>query len=649
MRSSPICESPSTSQLLSLRAAGEGFPSLVAESAALQRMRLETVEALNALPRRGLEIGGFLLGRVEAAPDAPPTVTVLDFVTVEISHQQGPSYQLSGDEIAEFRQRMDAAIEAAGNGAIALGCWRSDTLAQPLALRPEDEAVFRAVYGKGPAIYLLFRPHAFDAFPCQMLVLEDGEIYPSSEFAVSFRTPASAAQEDSVAPPVAGEGDSQPKIQPSVQADAEASFATLPAPESGSATTDSGKGESPRHRVTLVLPSARTAIAASLAGIAFLGVMAAILYGPALLRNGKGNPQASASLALPTLRPPLQAEPSSAVAELQQETIPLHAHRVADGIRLAWEDASVAQQATRGSFLIRDGNTETRIRLDTADLKAGSVTYSPRTETIRVEAAFFGDGFERRGALQVVSAELSTPERNRPVREGANARAANPIPSSAGDLAPNRRRPRAFDPPPAPAPTPGERRAMLEAAPASPVADNSPSSVGRALPSTDPSTALPPAPAESTPSRDAATAQATAPDCRVSVRTLAYYEPRSRFGFLKALGKLPLIPGGGKSKKDAPFVEAALLSQNCPDLRGFGLVHRPPSVDFLVQLNADGSLDKAEAVGPQQHTVVADQARRAMSSWRFRPARVGDTSVNSELRVTVAMVYPPLESDRAGQ
>jgi hypothetical protein len=126
------------------------------------------------------------------------------------------------------------------------------------------------------------------------------------------------------------------------------------------------------------------------------------------------------------------------------------------------------------------------------------------------------------------------------------------------------------------------------------------------------------------------------------VQTLAYYEPRSRFGFLRALGKLPLIPGGEDATTGEQFAGPALIDKRCPDLRAVRLIHRPETLDFFVKLNASGSVDKVEATGPQQYTLVAEQARRAMADWHFRPAKVGERFVESELRVTMAMRYPPL-------
>src|SRR5947208_14914957 len=59
----------------------------------ISRMNGPILEAFNALPRRGLEIGGLLLGRVERG--SPAKVIIEDFEAVESEHLHGPSYTLS--------------------------------------------------------------------------------------------------------------------------------------------------------------------------------------------------------------------------------------------------------------------------------------------------------------------------------------------------------------------------------------------------------------------------------------------------------------------------------------------------------------------------------------------------------------------------
>jgi hypothetical protein len=130
---------------------------------------------------------------------------------------------------------------------------------------------------------------------------------------------------------------------------------------------------------------------------------------------------------------------------------------------------------------------------------------------------------------------------------------------------------------------------------------------------------------------------------------LAFYEPRSRFGFVRALGRLPFLPGGSSRDEAKEFVNPLLFRQRCPDLESVQILRRPPSVEFLVQLDANGAVEKVEATGPQQHTLVSKQTGEALKTWGFWPAKLDGKPVTSELRVTVGIKYPVRDHSASGQ
>src|SRR4051812_29648143 len=66
----------------------------------IDRLSPEILRGLGALKRRGAEVGGLLLGRVE--PGSPDKVTIEDFEPVPSEYLTGPSYNLSPNDLAAF-------------------------------------------------------------------------------------------------------------------------------------------------------------------------------------------------------------------------------------------------------------------------------------------------------------------------------------------------------------------------------------------------------------------------------------------------------------------------------------------------------------------------------------------------------------------
>lgn len=621
MRNNPIGGALTCPDLVQLRPADNGFPALFVDAAALHRMRREAVEALNALPRRGLEIGGVLVGRVEAPRDAAISITVEDFVTFDISHEFGPAYQLSGEETAGLRYRMRSAEEGRESGGVALGWWRSDTLGMPLQYRPEDEATLRMLGWTGPLLFLLFRPHSFDPFECKMHVFENDAIYPSEEFEVPFgESPQTAvANAPEAKPPArAAQGTSAPDDR------------SKAAPASANAPAADSPLRSPLPpRVLIPVPSIPAVIWVTLCTLLCLGLFAAVLYSLGISRSEATAAKAAVSGMTPGQDSRIQPEDAlSSQAQSSQPPLVLAARRTNGEIRLSWGDSEDLSQATSAILTIRDSNAETRLALDRAGIREGGIRYAPRSGAIEVEAVFSGPNFERRGTTQVVlAADSKAPPVVRERRMPAVASRPRPF-----DALPIQARAR-----PKPAVILNQPAATALEGDTAPLKDPPLLTAGRAVTPPAPDT-----PREAARIVDAAASPvAAAPGCKVMLQTLAYYSPRSRFGILRALGRLPLIPGGEDDAAKGDFAGPVLVDKRCPDLRDFRLVHRPETLDFLVKLDANGTVDKVEATGPQQHTAVAERARRAMEDWQFRPARLSGTSVDSEVRVTMAMSYPP--------
>src|SRR5579872_3762566 len=71
----------------------------------IDRISPDMLRGLGALKRRGAEVGGILLGRVEGSP--PTKVIVEDFEPVASEYLTGPSYNLSDKDLVAFEAAME--------------------------------------------------------------------------------------------------------------------------------------------------------------------------------------------------------------------------------------------------------------------------------------------------------------------------------------------------------------------------------------------------------------------------------------------------------------------------------------------------------------------------------------------------------------
>src|SRR5579875_1127518 len=101
----------------------------------IDRMQADVIRGFAAVPRRGAEVGGILLGVIEPGPVS--SVRIEDFEEVECEHKSGPSYVLSDEDRARFRAACDHWQPDEARPMYAVGFYRSHTR-DSLALAPED-------------------------------------------------------------------------------------------------------------------------------------------------------------------------------------------------------------------------------------------------------------------------------------------------------------------------------------------------------------------------------------------------------------------------------------------------------------------------------------------------------------------------------
>jgi ketosteroid isomerase-like protein len=123
---------------------------------AMDGMVNETLKAFHAVPRRGAEMGGVLLGRYEE-----DRIVIEDYAPVVCEHRWGPSYILSDTDLHGLEETLQ---RCAGrqSGPAAVGFCRSHTRAEP-GLDDRDRELFERYFPDrsfpgGRAVFLLLKP-----------------------------------------------------------------------------------------------------------------------------------------------------------------------------------------------------------------------------------------------------------------------------------------------------------------------------------------------------------------------------------------------------------------------------------------------------------------------------------------------------------
>ncbi len=381
----------------------------------VQHLSLEALEALKSIPRRGLEIGGLLLGRSETR-DEVPILSIDDYLPVESEHRAGPSYRLSPSELEELDQLVRSHPAA-------IGLYRTNTRSEDISLQEDDGAILKYYLNSGWRLFLMIQPASRMA---ALFVTENG--VPAAEHQFPFRPADLAIQ--------AVREEFSPPISPAPAAEAprtaegllEAAAATkAPAPEA----TPAGI---PVRRRRWLLPAA-----AMLAGIAG-GAAASFLY----------------------FQPWHHAPPAAPAIATAPGHMVLQVQRVGDALHLVWDGNSpVARAATHGVLHITDGNLHSSMDLYKSELAGGLVSYWPTTGEVSFELQTFGPGRSTDDTVSAISPMA-------PVRQSKVEMAA--VPANATPLRKRLKRSEPADSDrvivaetkPSPSPAPAEQGAPLE-------------------------------------------------------------------------------------------------------------------------------------------------------------------------------------------
>lgn len=293
----------------------------------------DVMRGFGAVPKRGAEVGGVLLGAIES--DGSRTVVKVDDVApVECSYTHGPSYLFNDEEAAAFtdtcqRWRPDTSMPR-----YAVGYFRSHTR-DGLSLALEDVELMDHFFPESDRVALLIRPFATKASMAGFFVREDGVFPEKSPLEFPFR------RRD-----LSGEEPPPRRALTERRRESEAAAAIAEAP----AAQESGR---PRARMAgwMWVPLCFVFLALGV----LLGYEAAVTVG--------GRTAAGAPGGFP---------------------LALTVTRDADNLTVRWSrEAPAIKNAQRGVLEIEDGGYSKPVDLDAAHLQNGSIIYRNSSNSVR--------------------------------------------------------------------------------------------------------------------------------------------------------------------------------------------------------------------------------------------------------------------------
>jgi len=330
--------------------AGAAGLTVFSDLNAVRRLETEAIEAFTALPKRGLEIGGLLLGRTEA----DGRIIIEDYEPIPSEHRRGPSYLLSEKDKQLFRERI-VHWKTAGRLSI-IGLYRSNTRTG-FAPGQEDVALLAEHCPAGQGLFLLVQPALGKPSTARLFV---GNGWSDQGFKFTLHPSELASGRVRLVEAIGHVGgpvpvEAPPAIKPLVRladaAQVAESSATCPLPEQVTENQQSGR------TIRKTIRSSR--LAAALAAVL---IMATGLLGLLTWRSSRHG---------------LEAKPAPIGLTIGWSDGSLH---------LRWDrNSPVISQAKRGIVWIVDGQRRQLMLLDSRQLQQGSIQYWPESRNVEFQ------------------------------------------------------------------------------------------------------------------------------------------------------------------------------------------------------------------------------------------------------------------------
>lgn len=321
----------------------------------VDRILAEVMRGFGAVPKRGAEAGGVLLGVIE--PGDPTIVRIEDFEPVECAYKRGPSYLFTREDRAVFEQAVQRWQPEESREAYAVGFYRSHTR-DGMSLAQEDVEVMDEYFPSPSHVALLVKPYGTKVSLGGFFVREDGAFPETTPLEFPFRRRELAGEE---APP----------RRSMIERRERGIRRFVPAPLAGAPDDEVESAEpsqaGPAYAVTL--PSKSRLRSAVWIPLSFVF----LLFGIAL------------GLMIAVARPP-----SNAAVAAADFSLGLSVAKEDDDLRVKWDPQSPAiRAAQRGSLEIQESGLTKVVDLDTANLQSGKITVQKQTDSVHFRLTVF--------------------------------------------------------------------------------------------------------------------------------------------------------------------------------------------------------------------------------------------------------------------
>ena len=325
----------------------------------VDRMLQEVVRGFAAVPRRGAEVGGILLGSTENQHDL--IVHVDDFEPVPIEYKRGPSYQLSEADEAAFGEALQRL--RARTAVRPVGFFRSHTR-DGVGLTAEDLKHLQRYFPEPDAIVLLIRPFATKTSMAGFYFRENGVFAsgpPLLEFPFRRKELDPAAKSGKA-------GRSAERLDPPLPAHARKE--PIPMPQRPPAEQRPRETERKADgTVAGILGEPAGARRWAWAPLAFICLLAGLLLGFLVALNMR---------------------PQSNGAHSDTFHLSMSITKSGDNLHVKWDRQAPAIRASqRGVLTIDDGTFTKRLDLDSSQLQNGSVVYGHASGNVRFQLQVF--------------------------------------------------------------------------------------------------------------------------------------------------------------------------------------------------------------------------------------------------------------------
>ncbi len=373
----------------------------------IDRLERAAVETFRSLTARGSEIGGILLGEISG--QGPLSITVDEIQLVDCDHSRGPLYQLSEPDLQRFGETVQASV---ANGAKVVGYFRSHTR-KGLGLDESDLALMKSRFKDPGQISLLVRPFAVKASMGGVFIWENGEIHGESSylefpFQSSQLTPAGHSAVAAAPAPKTEQPAARPVVRARVipmssrveLAPDPIAVASVPPPAAAPEPAVSAREAAPK--VTHVEAEEPAPLKASeqveprreepAAVVShWEGLPAPVEAWRKLKPTWVWGLVAAAVLACSGV---LFVYPGLVKKSVPQPVaLSLRIERTAGDLLVTWNRESSAVRDARSAVLsISDGERQENYQMDVAQLRTGSIVYSPLTPDVSFKLDVTGAG-----------------------------------------------------------------------------------------------------------------------------------------------------------------------------------------------------------------------------------------------------------------